>query len=131
MRLRAFLPITLMALAVVGCAATATQVHPVDATDSIVGRYAINGSPTDVVIITATAHGEYRAENPGFWNGVGLFDGKVYWGVFAYPKGTRHGSLENVHGVQRAELQPNGSFKVHGTFAPGGSGFDVTWTRTR
>jgi hypothetical protein len=131
MRLRALIPITLMTLAVAGCAATATQVRPVDATDRIAGRYAINGSPTDVVIITALAHGEYRTENPGFWKGVGLFDGKIYWGVFQYPPGTRHGSMQNVRGVQRAELQPDGSFKVHGTFAPGSSDFDVTWTRTR
>jgi hypothetical protein len=123
---------TLLAiLSLSGCAATATRVRPLDATDRIAGRYAINGSPTDVVVITAIAHGQYRIENPGFWMGVGMFDGKVYWGVFAYPSDTRHGSLAGVRGVQRAELQPDGSFKVHGSFAPGASEFDVVWTRTR
>lgn len=131
MRLSTLALAVLVALSLGGCAATATHVGPVEATDKIAGRYAINGSPTDVVIITAIARGQYRIENPGFWMGVGLFDGKVYWGVFAYPSDTRHGSLAGVRGVQRAELQPDGSFKVHGSFAPGASEFDVVWTRTR
>jgi hypothetical protein len=131
MRLSTLALAVLVALSLSGCAATATRVRPADATDKIAGRYAINGSPTDVVIITTIARGQYRIENPGFWMGVGLFDGKVYWGVFAYPSDTRHGSLAGVRGVQRAELQPDGSFKVHGSFAPGASEFDVVWTRTR
>ncbi len=131
MRLTTIAIAVLAILSLSGCAATATRVRPVDATDKIAGRYAINGSPTDVVIITAIARRQYRIENPGFWMGVGLFDGKVYWGVFTYPSDTRHGSLAGVRGVQRAELQPDGSFKVHGSFAPGASEFDVVWTRTR
>ena len=131
MRLSPIAIALLFLLSLSGCAATATRVRPVDATDKIAGRYAINGSPTDVVVITAIAHHQYRIENPGFWMGVGMFDGKVYWGVFAYPSDTRHGSLAGVRGVQRAELQPDGSFKVHGSFAPGASEFDVVWTPTR
>lgn len=102
------------------------------AKDPIAGRYAINGVRTDLVVIRKLDTDRYSVVNPGNWVGVGIFDGKTYWGVFRYPDDTRHGSLTRAVGVHRAELQKDGSFKVHGSFNSNGHGlgeFDVVWKR--
>jgi hypothetical protein len=106
---------------------TATAVR-----DPIAGRYAINGVRTDVVVIRRLDEHRYAVENAGNWTGVGIFDGKIYWGVFRYPDDTKHGSLTRAVGIHRAERQRDGSFRVHGSF--GGDGhslgeFDVEWTK--
>jgi hypothetical protein len=100
--------------------------------DPIAGRYAINGVRTDVVVIRKLDDYRYAVENPGHWTGVGIFDGKIYWGVFRYPDDTRHGSLTRAVGIHRAERQRDGSFRVHGSFSGDGHGlgeFDVEWSR--
>jgi len=100
--------------------------------DPIAGRYAINGNRADVVIISKLADSRYAIENPGNWTGVGIFDGRIYYGVFRYPDDTKHGSLMRAVGVHRAERQKDGSFKVHGNFSGEGQGlgeFDVEWKR--
>jgi len=100
--------------------------------DPIVGRYAINGVRSDLVVIRHLDDHRYAVENPGNWSGVGIFDGKTYWGVFRYPDDTKHGSLMRAVGVHRAERQKDGSFKVHGSFSGGGQGlgeFDVEWKK--
>ena len=105
-------------------AAPATKKSPIE------GRYAINGKASDRVVITRIRGNEYRIEAPGFWQGVGFFDGKTYLGVFRYPDDSKHGSLVKAAGTHRATLQPDGSFKVHGSFSGEGFGeFDVVWNR--
>lgn len=96
----------------------------------IAGRYAINGNSADVVFITIVDGHTYRVSSPGFWEGVGFFDGKVYMGVFRYPDDSKHGSLTKAVGTHRAVLQKDGSFKVHGSFSGEGFGeFDVEWKK--
>jgi hypothetical protein len=100
------------------------------ATAGIAGRYSINDSRTDIVVIRRIEENRYAVENPGNWIGVGIFDGKTYWGVFRYPDDTRHGSLTRAVGIHRAELQKDGSFQVHGSFNTKGEGlgeFEVVW----
>lgn len=102
------------------------------ARDLIAGRYAINGNRGDVVVIRKIADNRYSVENPGNWAGVGIFDGRTYWGVFRYPDDTKHGSLMRAVGIHRAERQKDGSFKVHGSFSGEGQGlgeFDVLWKK--
>ncbi len=113
-----------------GPATTRTRTRA--AQDPIAGRYAINGVRTDLVLIRRLDRNRYSVENPGNWSGVGIFDGKVYWGVFRYPDDTRHTSLVRAVGIHRAELQKDGSFKVHGSFSGDGHGlgeFDVEWKK--
>ncbi|HTM58429.1 MAG TPA: hypothetical protein VL123_08450 [Candidatus Udaeobacter sp.] len=96
---------------------------------SIAGRYAVGGS-SEHVLISSLGGDRYRIDSPGFWEGVGIFDGKTYWGVFRYPTNSHHASLANVCGLHRAELQGDRSFKVHGSFNSTGFGeFDLVWTR--
>ena len=100
----------------------------------IAGRYAINGIHSDVVVIRRLEGNRYAVENPGNWEGVGVFEGRTYYGVFRYPERTNHGSLARVVGIHRAELQRDGSFKVHGSFGASSGGnelgqFDVTWEK--
>lgn len=107
---------------------------PRPADTGIAGRYAINGVNTDLVVIRRLEGNRYAVENPGNWEGVGVFDGRIYYGVFRYPERTQHGSLAKVVGIHRAERQRNGSFKVHGSFGASSDGhqlgeFDVTWEK--
>ena len=96
----------------------------------IEGRYAINGQPSDRVVITRIRGNEYRVEASGFWSGVGFFDGKTYLGVFRYPEDSKHGSLTKAVGTHRATLQKDGSFKVRGSFDGNGFGeFEVVWKK--
>jgi hypothetical protein len=95
----------------------------------IAGLYSV-GTSGEHVRITALGGDRYRADSPGLWEGVGIFDGHIYWGVFRYPLDSHHASLANVCGLQRAELQPDRSFKVHGSFNSTGFGeFDIVWNR--
>ena len=122
------------AMIIAGCSShlKAASLHDESAgrpAPSITGRYAVGGS-SEHVVITSLGGDRYRIESPGFWEGVGIFDGKVYWGVFRYPQTSHHQSLANVCGLHRAELQPDRSFKVHGSFNSSGFGeFDLEWTR--
>jgi hypothetical protein len=82
------------------------------------------------VIITRIEGDQFHVESPGFWEGLGFFDGKVYLGVFRYSDDSRHGSLGKAVGTHRATLQSDGSFKVQGSFQGQGFGeFEVVWTR--
>jgi hypothetical protein len=104
------------------------------ATAGIEGRYAINGARSDLVVIRRLDGDRYAVENPGNWSGVGVFDGRNYYGVFRYPADSRHGSMAKVVGIHRGELQRDRSIKVHGSFGPEEGGpalgqFDVVWDR--
>jgi hypothetical protein len=142
MRLAAAIRHALAAALVITCAAgcmpmtTTTGGKPVErapvARDPLAGRYAINGVQTDLVVIRKLDDHRYAVENPGNWTGVGIFDGKTYWGVFRYPDDSRHGSLTRAVGIHRAERQRDGSFKVFGSFSGGGGSqglgeFEVAW----
>lgn len=97
---------------------------------TIEGRYAVNGAASDLVVITRIQGNEFRVVAPGFWDGVGFFDGKVYVGVFRYPADSKHGSLSKATGNHRATLQSDGSFKVIGSFrGDGARDFEVTWKK--
>src|SRR5262245_61673593 len=48
---------------------------------NITGRYQADGNPNYTVIITRLAGDYYRISNPA-WEGVGLFDGQFYYGVY-------------------------------------------------
>jgi hypothetical protein len=117
-------------LATSGCAPEFTSAPPNSRPSrSIAGLYGI-GTSAERVRITALGGDRYRVDSPGFWEGVGIFDGHTYWGVFRYPANSRTAALGNVCGLHRAELQPDRSFKVHGSFNSQGFGeFDVIWNR--
>lgn len=136
--LRRLLIVSVAIVAIAGCMPMTTTTGgtgtgPTTPTrDPIAGRYAINGVRADLVVIRRLDDHRYAVENPGNWTGVGIFDGKTYWGVFRYPDDTKHGSLMRAVGVHRAERQKDGSFKVHGSFSGGGQGlgeFDVEWKK--
>jgi hypothetical protein len=113
---------------------TRTDTRTAPAETGIAGRYAVNGKREDVVVVRHLEGNRYATENPGNWDGVGIFDGKTYYGIFRYPDTSRHGSLARVVGIHRAERQRDGSFKVHGSFGATSDGhelgqFDVTWKK--
>ena len=122
------------ALVLSGCAHVAKSGNGGGASHSsprvlIAGLYSVGGSG-EHVRITALGGDRYRADSPGLWEGVGIFDGHTYWGVFRYPNTSHHASLANVCGLHRAEVQPDRSFKVHGSFNSSGFGeFDIVWNR--
>lgn len=133
--IRGLLPLLSAAALLAGCMpmTTATGGAPAaPAPATIEGRYAINGVRTDLVVIRRLDGNRYSVENPGNWTGVGIFDGKTYYGVFRYPAETRHGSMARAVGIHRGELQRDRSIKVHGSFGSTDDGhalgqFDVVW----
>lgn len=124
----------IVALVASGCAHVAASGNGGSASRSstrvlIAGLYSV-GNSGEHVRITALGGDRYRADSPGLWEGVGIFDGHTYWGVFRYPINSHHASLANVCGLHRAEVQPDRSFKVHGSFNSSGFGeFDIVWNR--
>jgi protein TonB len=86
------------------------------------GIYLSSGDATISVTLKMLAPGIYRALGDS-WEGVGLFDGTMYWGVF------RRGRGPDLDGTHRGTLRPDGSLSLHGEFAGGkGKAFDVVWT---
>ena len=96
---------------------------------SFEGRWVQQGDPKTVITITPLARGVYGVIADQ-WEGVGLFDGKVNWGVFLYGEKASPPELARASGTHKAILRPDGSLAVHGEYADAYSeAYDVTWTR--
>lgn len=111
---------------VAGALAVDVQTTP----PTLEGRYIQGAEPERTVItITPLARGVYGLLADQ-WEGVGLFDGKNYWGVFRYGPKASPPELAGASGTHQAILRPDGSLAVHGEYAGGYSeAFDLTWTR--
>src|SRR5438552_13881944 len=53
----------------------------------IAGRYLADGDAKQALTITLLMSGTYRL-TADEWDGVGLFDGRDYWGVYRYREGS-------------------------------------------
>lgn len=96
---------------------------------SLEGRWIMEGEQKTVVTITPLARGVYGVLSDQ-WQGVGMFDGKSYWGVFRYGPQASPPELAKASGTHQGTLRLDGSFAIHGEYAGGYSeAFDVTWTR--
>jgi len=99
---------------------------------AIEGPYKTNArdDPSEAVVITRLSDNQYRVENPRQWDGVGIFDGKVYRGVFRYKDTMAYEPFRGRWGLHEAVLRADGSLAVRGQFLTGGSdAFDVIWVR--
>jgi TonB family protein len=95
------------------------------------GRYLVNGEAGRVVVISVLANDVCQLVGDD-WEGVGLFDGASYWGVFQHRGGAGADSLTGARGTHRATLGPNGSLVVHGEYTLGRTGsFQVVWMPER
>jgi protein TonB len=98
------------------------------------GRYFAEGDSTGSLLIVPLARGEcpmYRIETVQ-WEGVGLFDGTTYWGVFHRGQRTSPPELAGASGTHRATLRPDGSLAVHGEYTAGRTGsFETMWRPER
>jgi hypothetical protein len=103
----------------------ATEAH---SGPNIEGAYVANRNPQDVVLIKRLSQQYYRVERAGWWVGVGIFDGKSYYGVFRYHDD--RGRWAGVYGTHQAQVQPDGSFTVVGknTIKARGT-FNGVWIR--
>jgi TonB family protein len=101
---------------------------PVAATDLAEGRYAINGSPNDVVIVTRVGGDRVLVENPGQWEGAGVMHGMFYWGAFVYRDDAREFKNRGAHGTHAGTLDASGRLHVKGTFSNRPwPAFESTW----
>jgi protein TonB len=101
------------------------------ATQTLEGRYLADGDATKAVTITPLARGVYRvvAEQ---WEGVGLFDGTSYWGVFRHGRPPSPPGLAGACGTHQVLLGPDGSLAVRGEFTAGRTGsFETVWKPER
>jgi protein TonB len=88
----------------------------------IQGSY-LSSSDGSLVDLAELMPGFYHAHSDT-WDGVGMFDGTMYLGVF------RMAAREStVAGTHMGKLQADGTLAVHGEFAKGGKPFDVLWKR--
>ena len=99
---------------------------------SIQGAYKTNGrdNENEVVVISKLSKTQYRIENPRQWDGVGIFDGTIYFGIFRYKNTMKYEPFRGIFGMHRAAFREDGSFEVHGTFLTGelqDDEFDVVW----
>lgn len=126
-------PVALVSAAFLGASALfAGAAFPVSAQErsdprDLSGRYRSTGDSTKVVSLTAVAIGVFQVVGDG-WEGVGLFDGTTYWGVFR--RGREPATPR--YGTHRGMLRGDGSLVVHGEYPDGGgTPFDVVWTPDR
>ena len=92
------------------------------------GDYCINNDPNNRLIITRIEGDQFRIESPNVWDGVGIFDGFVYFGMFKYKHTFQNKSFAGVWGNHHAIIQEDGSFIVKGTNVIGMDGeFRNTW----
>lgn len=99
---------------------------------SIQGEYRTNGKedPNEAVVISKLSKTQFRVENPRQWEGVGIFDGEKYCGVFRYKDTMKYEPFRGLWGVHEAALRGDGSFEVHGSFLSGQlevGEFDAVW----
>jgi hypothetical protein len=105
----------------------AASPEPVSGPD-IEGMYVVNGNPKDKVVIKRLSKNRYRLTTPGWWEGVGIFDGKMYYGVYRYHDD--RGQWAGVWGTHHARFMPDGSFVVQGKNTIKRTGeFESVWTR--
>lgn len=95
------------------------------------GRYLADGEATKAFTITPLARGVYHVVADQ-WEGVGLFDGTSYWGVFRQGRQASMPGLAGASGTHRALLRPDGSLAVRGEFTAGRTGsFETVWMPER
>lgn len=100
----------------------------------ITGAYKTNGrtDAAEAVVITRLSETQYRVENPCQWDGVGIFDGAVYCGVFRCKATIGYAPFRGAWGFHEAHVREDGSFAVHGRCVTGEFGdFDVVWVPDR
>ena len=78
------------------------------------------------VRLVKLASGIYRASSET-WEGVGMFDGTSYWGVFR----TSPAESTKAAGTHKGKLMPDGTLSVHVELVGGGKPFDTVWSRIR
>ena len=92
------------------------------------GTYCINNHPNNKLIIERIKDNQFRLESPNVWDGVGIFDGFVYFGIFKYKITFENKAFAGVWGNHHAIIQDDGSFIVKGTNVIGmGGEFRNTW----
>jgi len=92
------------------------------------GEYCINNDPNNKLIIKKISSNQYSIESPNVWEGVGVFDGLIYFGIFKYKHTFENKNFSGVWGTHHAILQDNGSFIVKGINRIGMVGeFRNTW----
>ena len=97
-------------------------------TSKLSGDYCINNDPNNKLIITRIEGDQFRLESPNVWDGVGIFDGFVYFGIFKYKHTFENKNFAGVWGNHHAIIQDDGSFIVKGTNIIGMDGeFRNTW----
>jgi protein TonB len=95
------------------------------------GWYAVEGVATERLRVERTGEMTYRIESRGQWEGAGILDGEVYFGVFRYvgrPGAPGASALAGATGTHVATRAPDGSLVVRGQFTRGPvDTFDVRW----
>ncbi len=97
---------------------------------AIEGPYRTNGrtEPSEAVVITKIGPNQYRVENPFQWEGVGIFDGEEYNGVFRYKDTMAYEPFRGMFGMHHAKIRSDGSLAVHGSFRDENmNDFHVIW----
>lgn len=105
-------------------AVPAVAAGPPHATPVIEGSYR-SSSDGSLVVLTLLKPGYYHAHSDA-WDGVGMFDGAVYLGVFRMA-----GRESTVAGTHVGKIQADGSFAIRSEFANGGKAFDAIWKRSQ
>jgi len=82
-------------------AITVSTVPPSPLVQHIVGRYRAEADPNYVNTVSSLGGELLKIYNPA-WDGVGLFDGKTYCGIFKYNETDK--KRRGIYGVHWAEL---------------------------
>jgi TonB family protein len=91
------------------------------------GPYLADGDARHPLTISLIADGTYRVEAER-WVGVGLSDGKRYWGVYRYRDGVTPPTGAASSGTHLGSVGTDGSIHIHGESANGpGQSFDMVW----
>jgi hypothetical protein len=69
------------------------------------GTYYINNHPSNKLIIKRIKDKQFRLESPNVWDGVGIFDGFVYFGIFKYKITFENKAFAGVWGNHHAIIQ--------------------------
>lgn len=82
------------------------------------------------VIIKHIGDNMFRLTSPNVWDGVGIFDGKMYIGVFEYKHSFGNAHLSGIYGNHYAIRQDDGSFVFVGANKIGLTG-EFTFTLSK